>query len=282
MPSSRDNLSTWRLTFVVAASRSTARVSWRNAKRSWFRSALMLCSACSSSGGSSKSLSEGSWAALTAPHNSWPKTTMTFTFKWWTAYCKEAWVEVSKALPATRTTKRSPKPWSKIISVGTRESEQPKIATEGNCFVIRVRRWKALASGRVAAPVQNLAFPRCKSCNTSRGVRAKARCCAPSAWSRASSMVKPSQAQARSTSEGPWEGRLPVASEARRSFMLGRSSTAGAATRSSADGAFVRAAKRASWRLHEVPMATPDNAHAPNAKPPASAMSPGADGPSLL
>ncbi len=40
--------------------------------------------------------------------------------------------------PAIRVTNRSPKPWSKTISIGTRESAQPKKAANGVC-VVRLR-----------------------------------------------------------------------------------------------------------------------------------------------
>ena len=33
----------------------------------------------------------------------------------------------------TRMTNMSPRPWSKTISIGTRESEQPRMATDGCC-----------------------------------------------------------------------------------------------------------------------------------------------------
>src|SRR4051812_30246132 len=36
-------------------------------------------------------------------------------------------------LPATRITNRSPSPWSKTISAGTRESEQPRMIANGCC-----------------------------------------------------------------------------------------------------------------------------------------------------
>mmetsp|Transcript_9093 Transcript_9093/g.18687 ORF Transcript_9093/g.18687 Transcript_9093/m.18687 type:complete len:215 (+) Transcript_9093:501-1145(+) len=119
--------------------------------------------------------------------------TRTFTFKWFTAYCNEAVVPTSKAFPATRTTKMSPRPWSKMISVGTRESEQPRMATEGNCFEMRARRSKALLSGRTAEPVQKRALPRCNSARTSAGEREATLLCSASAWARASCMEKPSQ-----------------------------------------------------------------------------------------
>jgi hypothetical protein len=36
-------------------------------------------------------------------------------------------------LPATRMTKRSPNPWSKTSSAGTRESEHPRMIAKGSC-----------------------------------------------------------------------------------------------------------------------------------------------------
>mmetsp|Transcript_88591 Transcript_88591/g.255544 ORF Transcript_88591/g.255544 Transcript_88591/m.255544 type:complete len:244 (-) Transcript_88591:240-971(-) len=181
-------------TFVVTASRSKARVSRKWASLDSSRPVLIACRARDSSVGSLDNCCIGNCAALTAPHNSWPRTTRTFTFKWFTAYCNEAVVPTSKAFPATRTTKMSPRPWSKMISVGTRESEQPRMATQGNCFEINARRSNALASGRVALPVQNRALPRWSSASTSDGVRAAARLCSASAWALASSIEKPSQA----------------------------------------------------------------------------------------
>mmetsp|Transcript_13859 Transcript_13859/g.31687 ORF Transcript_13859/g.31687 Transcript_13859/m.31687 type:complete len:205 (+) Transcript_13859:49-663(+) len=186
--------STWLFTLRVTASRSRARLSLRPARRSWLRPTLMDFSASWSCAGISFSMvSTGSCAALTAPQSSCPRTTSTFTFKWCTAYCSDASVAVSRALPATRTTKMSPRPWSKMISVGTRESEQPRMATTGDCLEMSARRSKALASGRTAAPVQNRALPRCRSSKTSWGGRARALAWEVSACFRASSMEKPCQ-----------------------------------------------------------------------------------------
>mmetsp|Transcript_22936 Transcript_22936/g.50701 ORF Transcript_22936/g.50701 Transcript_22936/m.50701 type:complete len:233 (+) Transcript_22936:631-1329(+) len=63
----------------------------------------------------------------------------------------------------------SPRPWSKTISTGTRESAQPRTAARGDCFTIRARRSKALLSGRVAVFIQNRVFPRCKDSKISLG-----------------------------------------------------------------------------------------------------------------
>jgi hypothetical protein len=40
--------------------------------------------------------------------------------------------EDATMFPATRMTKRSPKPWSKTISAGTRESEHPRMMANGS------------------------------------------------------------------------------------------------------------------------------------------------------
>mmetsp|Transcript_82937 Transcript_82937/g.213700 ORF Transcript_82937/g.213700 Transcript_82937/m.213700 type:complete len:211 (-) Transcript_82937:39-671(-) len=118
-------------------------------------------------------------------------TTTTFTLRWFTANCREAVVDMSKALPATRTTKRSPRPWSKTISTGTRESAQARIAVCGNCLLISARRSKALFSGRFALPIQKRALPRWRSSSTCFGVRLIFASCPWSASLRASSIVKP-------------------------------------------------------------------------------------------
>jgi hypothetical protein len=40
---------------------------------------------------------------------------------------------VAATLPAMRVTNRSPNPWSNTISIGTRESAQPRNAAKGVC-----------------------------------------------------------------------------------------------------------------------------------------------------
>ena len=46
---------------------------------------------------------------------------------------KVAVAPTSSKLPAMRTTKRSPTPWSKISSGGVRESAQVRTPTDGDC-----------------------------------------------------------------------------------------------------------------------------------------------------
>mmetsp|Transcript_57809 Transcript_57809/g.126677 ORF Transcript_57809/g.126677 Transcript_57809/m.126677 type:complete len:221 (+) Transcript_57809:622-1284(+) len=191
MPLSKVNFSTCLFTLVVTASRSWALLS-RTAFRSLsFKPSLRPVRRLPRQVGSLAMSAVGSWAALIAPQPSWPMTIRTLTERWWTAYSKEAVVVLSKQFPATRTTNMSPRPWSKTISTGTRESEHPKTAVNGNCFEINALRSKALASGRWAAPIQNRAFPFWRADRTSSGFIRLAIICSVSAFSRASSMVKP-------------------------------------------------------------------------------------------
>src|SRR4051794_36859492 len=53
-------------------------------------------------------------------------------------------------LPATRMTKRSPSPWSKMISAGTRESEQPRMMAMGDWLAAAT--WTRRASPVPASP----------------------------------------------------------------------------------------------------------------------------------
>mmetsp|Transcript_114095 Transcript_114095/g.317434 ORF Transcript_114095/g.317434 Transcript_114095/m.317434 type:complete len:290 (-) Transcript_114095:3-872(-) len=202
MPSSLVSASTCFFTLVVTASRSSARLSSKLLNRPWSSPCFRPSNASDNSFGSCCSCSMGNWAALIAPQSSWPKTTSTLTFKWCTAYCSEAVVVVARQLPATRTTKMLPKPWSKMSSGGTRESAQLSTATVGNCFEMSARRSKAEASGRDALPIQKRALPRWSSASTSRGDIFSTWECASSARLRASSMEKP-----------PADAASPVSSE---------------------------------------------------------------------
>src|SRR5207249_7815107 len=70
-------------------------------------------------------------AASTAPHRECPRTTTSPTPMCSAAYSMLASVAGSAMFPATRTTNRSPSPWSKTTSGGTRESEQPRMMANG-------------------------------------------------------------------------------------------------------------------------------------------------------
>ena len=70
-------------------------------------------------------------AARTAPHSSWPSTTISGTPSTATAYSRLPTTESEMTWPALRTTNRSPRPLSKMISAASRESEQPNSAASG-------------------------------------------------------------------------------------------------------------------------------------------------------
>ena len=72
-----------------------------------------------------------SMAAFTAPHSSCPSTTISGTSSIATAYSRLPITESEMTWPALRTTKRSPRPLSKMISAARRESEQPNSAARG-------------------------------------------------------------------------------------------------------------------------------------------------------
>ncbi len=65
--------------------------------------------------------------AVTAPHCVWPSTTITGVRTCARPYSMDPTSSVSHTLPATRITKISITPASKIASTGTRESEQVRI-----------------------------------------------------------------------------------------------------------------------------------------------------------
>mmetsp|Transcript_52027 Transcript_52027/g.113665 ORF Transcript_52027/g.113665 Transcript_52027/m.113665 type:complete len:287 (+) Transcript_52027:678-1538(+) len=191
MLGSRVSAITCCLTLLMTASRSCARVSSMHFRRLKSRPPLSDIRQLQSSLGSPRRASSGRPAALMAPQPSWPMTMSTFTFRWFTAYCSEPMVVSVTALPAQRTTNMSPRCWSKTISVGTRESEQLRIAVCGNCLLISARRSKALLSGRVAWPIQKRVLPRWSDSSTSTGVCLRLASCPASASLRASSMEKP-------------------------------------------------------------------------------------------
>ena len=75
-----------------------------------------------------------SMAALTAPHWLWPSTMMSLTPSSATANSMLPFTVGPAPLtmfPATRTTNRSPTPWSKTSSGATRESAQPTMMASG-------------------------------------------------------------------------------------------------------------------------------------------------------
>mmetsp|Transcript_22805 Transcript_22805/g.60071 ORF Transcript_22805/g.60071 Transcript_22805/m.60071 type:complete len:204 (-) Transcript_22805:408-1019(-) len=190
---SRLIMSIWRFALTTTASLSLARWSYTILRRFPSSPLLMEPTSCASDGVSCRIWSEmGAIAAFTAPQNSWPMTTTTFTLRWCTANSRDAFVVISRRFPATRMTNIPPRPWSKTNSTGTRESEHPRTATFGNCFTMSARLWNAFSTSREGWPIQNRVLPRCKSASTSGGVLASASAADSSHCCRASSMEKPS------------------------------------------------------------------------------------------
>ena len=71
--------------------------------------------------------------AVTAPHFECPSTTTSRVPNCEAANSTLPTSDGATMLPATRITKRSPSPWSKISSAGTRASEQPRMMASGSC-----------------------------------------------------------------------------------------------------------------------------------------------------
>ena len=67
-----------------------------------------------------------------APHREWPSTTTSRAPARAAANSTLPICDGATMLPATRMTNRSPSPWSKTISAGTRESEQPRMIAKGS------------------------------------------------------------------------------------------------------------------------------------------------------
>ena len=82
--------------------------------------------------------------ALIAPQPVCPSTTTSRVLNCSAANSTLPICDGATMLPATRMTNRSPSPWSKTISAGTRESEQPRIMANGS--------WPAATSARRASP----------------------------------------------------------------------------------------------------------------------------------
>src|SRR3989344_358458 len=90
----------------------------------------------------------GSWVpscttlmvAETAPQLLCPSTRMSGTCRTSIAYSMLASASSFRKLPASRTTNRSPGPWSKASSGAMRESAQIRMAAKGRCPVVRATR----------------------------------------------------------------------------------------------------------------------------------------------
>src|SRR5262245_1000633 len=102
-------------------------------------------------------------AALIAPHSLWPSTTTSGTPSSATPYSMLPFTRAAPlgltTFPATRTMNRSPTPWSKISSGGTRESAQPTMMAPGRCPAASGRKSCGVRRGPVASPFTNRWLP---------------------------------------------------------------------------------------------------------------------------
>src|SRR4051812_44497947 len=116
---------------------------------------------------------------------------------------------LSRTSPAVRTTKMSPRPTSKIISGGTRESEQLRITAKGFCsFVMDCRRViKSEPCGALDSPATNLAFP------SSRRVVAASASTPPCSFPSETATKPTNQMQANILTRFPASGRNLIGRE---------------------------------------------------------------------
>lgn len=109
-------------------------------------------------------------AAPTAPQDWWPRTSTRGISSSRTPYATLPRTASSSTSPAERTVRRSPSPWSKTSSGGTRESTQPRTSAKGcwarvswsrtdgdscgcSCRYVRQRRLPAISRRRASSGV---------------------------------------------------------------------------------------------------------------------------------
>src|SRR6185503_12987328 len=110
-------------------------------------------------------------AAFTAPQPSWPRIMRRGVWRWTPAYWMLPITAGSITFPATRMTKRSPKPTSNRSSRGTRESLQPRTVANGFwCATNSVA--GPLGPGR-ARPLTNRSLPAIRRARASSAVPGK-------------------------------------------------------------------------------------------------------------
>src|SRR3954471_10609957 len=109
-------------------------------------------------------------AAPTAPQLSWLSTTTSGTSSTAAPYSMLARTSAPTRCPAVRTTKRSPRPRSKMISAATRESEQPKSTAKGRCTFALAARRAASWFGWSGCPATNRELPSSRYVRASSGV----------------------------------------------------------------------------------------------------------------
>ena len=110
----------------------------RRATRCWTCGAMRSVMARMFFDSGPRPVSSALTVAVIAPQRVCPMTTTRREPNCEAANSIEPTTEGATMLPAMRTTNRSPKPWSKRISTGVRESEQPRMMAKG--------RWAAAAS----------------------------------------------------------------------------------------------------------------------------------------
>src|SRR5262245_4079206 len=110
-------------------------------------------------------------AALTAPQLLWPSTMTKGAPSSATPYSMLPFTAVpSTTLPATRTTNKSPTPWSKRSSGATRESAQPTMTAIGNCPSASAEKSSGLRRGLAGRPSTNRPLPSNNVCSASSAV----------------------------------------------------------------------------------------------------------------
>lgn len=107
--------------------------------------------------------------ARTAPHREWPRTTMSRVPNRSAANSTLPIWEGATMFPATRMTNRSPRPWSKTISAGTRESEHPRMMANGSWPAANsMRRAWLVSVSRLRTPDTKRRFPSRRRSSASR------------------------------------------------------------------------------------------------------------------
>src|SRR5215510_14905142 len=110
-------------------------------------------------------------AALTAPQLLWPSTMTKGAPSSATPYSMLPFTAMpSTTLPATRTTNKSPTPWSKRSSGATRESAQPTMTAIGNCPSASAEKSSGLRRGLAGRPSTNRPLPSNNVCSASSAV----------------------------------------------------------------------------------------------------------------
>ena len=109
-------------------------------------------------------------AAATAPQWEWPITTNSGVSRCSTPYSSDPISSSPQTFPATRTTKRSPMPCPKMISGGTRESEQLRTLARGCCPCAAVAATRSASRrGCRFSPARNRVFPALSCSSVSSG-----------------------------------------------------------------------------------------------------------------